>query len=331
MLLKYQQFLDEKYTKFQKAVPRINIKRDWVLALFIVFALFAFVCALGALLLLGLATFYYPRTQKMYDLRWIFFAIAMCFALLSILNGVLALYRLKWAKSFRLIDSNDDFLKVLYQLNDMNYVGRGAYRGKFSKEYQENPKAYLQESKKWRSLDWVTDSLALSHIAKDQKMKFVLGRVFANKDLNKNDNWKIQNIRMGYSADDMNSYLFMEGKITSKQFTQSYLFGPKFPMNSTFAKDPEVKYDLGQRYQIFSNQKSLNKEGYNQIAEFVDYLDLWNRGFGFYIDAETQKVYSWIKMDRELFQWKSIKHPENTLLRDIYLIGTLQNLPLLLD
>ncbi|WP_416738035.1 hypothetical protein ACLRE7_02445 [Mycoplasmopsis meleagridis] len=332
---RYKQFLENNYEEFRRDVVNFNIRRDRYYILFVGLAIFMFTFGVLFTILLAVGIFNYSQTSSIRTTRWVFFSVAVVSIVIAVISLIIVFVRMHKIKNEYFVNSEDMLLQYLYNRVDLVYKGKGRYPDRID----DLNEVFYKSSNKWDSIDWVTDSLMLSGIPSDKNLKFVLGHVFYNEK-NKSDKWRIQNIRIGVSKgiDEFNeeqfvmdSYLFLEGKIQSKKFDQSYLFGPKFPLNFNFSMQENVNINLGKSYTIFSDVNNLNEEAYSEILEHVQELDLWNRGFGFYIDKETNKVYSWIKLDREIFKWTEDKYPAHNMLRDAYLIGTLESLPTLLD
>lgn len=308
MLQNYKTFLSENYPKFKKAFPKISIKRDLLFAVFVAGAIVSLVIAIVGFVLLAYLTFELDRTQNVIVARWWSFAIVIFFLMLLVIHVILAYYRARKIKYALEADSDDDILTKLYSLERLRYKGRN---------YKQN-------------IWWVKDSIQLSPMTEDKSLTFAYTPVYKNTDINNIDKWKIQGVQIR-AKDRSESYLFLEGQIRSRDFKQSYLIGPKFPHNLEFDFDPEIKYHMNQSYDLMSNENKLNLDGYRILEEYIDTYDLWNRGYGFYIDSKTKKVYSWIKLSKELFKWKDQAHAEENLLRDIFLIEMLETLPLVLN
>ncbi|MEA4115652.1 hypothetical protein VBM87_02570 [Mycoplasma sp. 744] len=334
MLKNYETFLDENYEHFRKNVVDYNLKKDSKYVLHIVFSFLSLLMAIWMVVLLAVAIFNYQLAPNNV-VRWVLTIATIVFVIISLITASWTISRIKKVKNNYVVKSEDLLLKPAYELAGMKYEGKGPYPRKIQAFDEE---VFTKSTTKWDSLDWVTDSLMLSELPKDANLKFVLGHVFYNKNNETKDKWKIQNIRIGVSDQDVdgqilktNSYLFMEGKIHGRNFEQSYLFGPKFPLNFSFPLEESIIYNLHTKYQLLSDVEKLNEEGFENIIHYVEELNLWDKGFGFYIDKHQNKIYSWIKLDRELFKWQDEEYPAHNILRDVYLIDLLQNLPLQLD
>ncbi|WP_129623136.1 hypothetical protein [Mycoplasmopsis columbinasalis] len=309
--------METRTPKFKKNLPSIAFWRDKRFLAWIILVVIFSCIGLAAFALIIYAKYGMPEsTDPNYPQVVSYSLLGVMIGSFTLVAVFVALAYFQIGKQKKLaFDQGDDIMYDLFKIDNLHYVG--------------------QEFKK--PLAWVRDTVRISPLSNTQEVKFTYDQIFINKDINKIDLWKSEAVVVeNLKNQEQKTFLFLEGDIKSKKFKQDYILGEKFPVNFRFNFKDDLEDRLHKPYRLLTQTDTIDEEAYKQIVETMQALDLWNRGYGFFIDSAKKKVYSWVQTDFRLFRLANneqidIASASEKLVRDLYLLETLQTLPLLLD
>ncbi|OAB49037.1 hypothetical protein [Mycoplasmopsis gallinarum] len=249
----------------------------------------------------------YQNKSNVKLVQWLLYTVVIIFILFTIMTwSYKYLFIKKNTSNYQLLKP-EDIYPELYKLANLNYV-----------EEKEN------------ILNWAAESLENSILAQNEELTLATTTELINSENDNQDKWIIQNI---IAQDQSKSYskLFFEADIKSKQFKNSYQYGYSFPQNSVFGPVENADVLLCKKCNLVSTGKVSSVNTIRNIYEFAKEYDLLDREFGFVIQKETNKIYAWITLDRLLFEEQIDKEYAENILRDIFLIGNIQDIIMSLD